>query len=73
MLEEENSPPKKKRKLNSSKPGINMSKMARGEQYSLSNVPKRIYSFILEKERHLNAKLGSRIDSTETGPPVWAV
>ena len=32
-----------------------------------------IYSFILEKERHLNAKLGSRIDSTETGTPVWAV
>ena len=35
-----------------------------GGKSILLNVPKRIYSFtILEKGRHLNARLGSRIDS----------
>lgn len=69
MLKEDNSAPKKKRKLHLNKPDINISKMARGKYYSLSNVPKRIYSFIiLEKEGHLIARLiSSRIGSTVYG------
>lgn len=71
MLKEENSPPKKKRKQ-FSKPDINMSKW-QGEIVFFVECTKKNIQFYLEKERHLNAKLGSRIDSTETGTPVWAV